>query len=204
MAAVVRTGARTPGAWLRIGALFVPGLMLAGAWQVTHSPHFVGPVHDLELGTFLSRFVWDRLRAETLWVRYYWMTWGWVDTALRDPYYRAIEGMLLVAAAGLVAGWPLLSRERRALAILGLGATAYGMIMLYAVEFKILRMTSMPFVQGRYLLPVFPLTAGALLVGLEGLSRRVGRLDLRWALPLLLLALDVASFARALTRYYGT
>ena len=75
---------------------------------------------------------------------------------------------------------------------------------LNGLELLLMHKTGSAVIQGRYLLPMFPLQALALVIGLRALSRRIGAwLDGAWAFAAMLVLIDAASVARALVRYYA-
>ncbi len=155
------------------------------------------------LGHLLRRLL-EPDRLTWIWHRMYWMVWGWADTRLRPGYYQALGLTVCLAAGGLVLGWRTLAREERGLVLFGLAATAYGLAALHGLELLVVRRTGGLFVQGRYLLPLFPVHAGMLVVGLRALARRFGAaVDPGWALAGTLVLVDAASFLRVLVRSYG-
>ena len=78
------------------------------------------------------------------------------------------------------------------------------LVEMHLLELLVVRSTGSPLVQGRYLLPLFPLQALAIVIGLRALSLRLGSwMDGAWLLAASLLVVDAASIARALVRYYA-
>ncbi|TMA37652.1 MAG: hypothetical protein E6J82_18530 [Deltaproteobacteria bacterium] len=132
------------------------------------------------------------------------MCWGWLDTWIHDDYYRALALSVLLAVVGFALAWRRLDAREHAVAWLAAGGTALVLVALHAMELIIVRKMGMGLIQGRYLLPLFPLQALGLVIGLRALSRRLGAwMDGAWAFAPLLLLIDAAAVARALVRYYA-
>jgi hypothetical protein len=206
----VALGVRHRKAWITTTAAFTPAFLGQLAWSV----HTRDTARDLfgrtklDIGVFewLSRHVLVPERQWVVWAKQqYWMSWGWLDTDLASGYYVALQVTVALAVLGMFLGWRLLDRRDKAIAIAAAGATVYGIVAIHAFEFRYLRATGMEFLQGRYLLIVFPLQAIALVTGLRALSRRFGSsIDGAWAFAMVLLVVDSAAIARGLTRWYGT
>ncbi len=198
-ATALALGARRPRAWGVAAAALAPALLALVLWQL-RAPPPPGMRPPLPVARYLASAVLDRVRLEYLWVKLYWMGWGWVDTFLSTPWYRLLEALLAAAALGALLGWRELSARERAVLVLGAAATAAQVAFLYAVEW---RMGSLV-LQGRYLLPVFVPQAAAIVVALRGLGRRLhARVDAGWALALTLLLVQVAAVARTVARYHA-
>jgi 4-amino-4-deoxy-L-arabinose transferase-like glycosyltransferase len=212
---VAALGFRRREAWLLAAATFVPSAVAAlGWWMLTRvassvrlsgmaermltSPNQMS-AFDYVLGVFR-----DQQRLYDLWAVTYWMGWGWVDTWLSPGYYRLILIFTVAGAIGLVWGWALISREQRWLVELTAVGTAFFLLALHVIELRLVRLGEVNFIQARYLLPFFPLHATLMVIGLRALGQRLrGVIDAPWAFAALLLVLDLASFVRALERYYA-
>ena len=177
-----------------VAAIVAGGLLVAvGSPRLTGAP----PVHPAGL---LSN-MWTNLRLSGVRLRQCIGDFGWLDTPV--PTWVAI--VWTSAVAGLTAFALTLSAPcRRALPVLALLILAMPEI-LYAPQMDTVYVNW----QGRYWLPVvvgFPLVASTLQWRSRPSGRR--RVDERWVAPtlvlglgLVLLAAQVASFTRALTRY---
>jgi hypothetical protein len=190
---------------VQAAALLVPAIVAGVLWLVLHPPPEVAAPVQLSFGQFFQDQVWNGQRAKWLWVTSYWMTWGWADTMLPERYYLLVVAMLAGAAVGLVIGWRLLLTSERAVAALALVVSAYCVVVLYALEYFLMRRTpTAAFIQGRYLLPFLPLVLLAAITGWAAVGRRFrATVDLRWVVPLVLLTLDMAAAIHALHRYHA-
>jgi hypothetical protein len=159
---------------------------------------------DPPLGLFLRTRVFEPEIFSWVWVRTYWMSWGWLDTELDDRYYLVLAASVLLAGVGLAAGWGRLEGRSRRWVVLGLGGTLCAMALLYRLELVMMRTTGAPrFLQGRYLLPLFPLHALLLALGLRSLSRRAHpAVDGGWMFAALLGLVQAAAVVRTILRYY--
>lgn len=194
--------------WLLTLAAFALPAAAALAWNVAMraatANRLDGPLTELGLLPYLREHVLDVHRLWTLWMHHYWMAWGILDTHLSGGYFRAILATEIFALTGILFGWRALDRDTRGLLVLTAGGTLAAMAVIYGLELIMIRHTGEGvFVQGRYLLALFPLHAIALVVGLRSLGRLLrARIDGAWAFVGLLVALDLASVLRALGRYY--
>jgi 4-amino-4-deoxy-L-arabinose transferase-like glycosyltransferase len=206
--AVLALGPRRRAAWAVAIAAFLPAGVAHAAWSAYSAPIAAdllrGEGMSMSLSTYLREWVLRPGRVEWLSTTY-WMTWGWLDTPLAAPYYRALELLLLLAIAGIVLGWRSIVREERWITVVGVAGTAVFAAALYGIELWMMRRTPFHgFLQGRYLLPLYPLHAIVIIVGLRALAARFRvRLDPAWMLPALLALLDAASIATALGRYHA-
>ena len=199
-------GPRRRGAWLLTASAIVPAAIAAIAWS-WHTRLAVKTMYDtvlpIPLGKYLATWVFDGPRLYDLWMRDYWMAWGWLDTRLASGYYRVLAAFLALAAAGMVFGWRRLLREERWAMVLIVGSTLYALVALYSLEYHVIT-PRMQLLQGRYLLPLFPLHALLLVTGLRALSRRLGAaVDAPWVFAATLAVINVATIARLMTRYYS-
>ncbi len=185
-------------------AALAPAALAGAAWQVAHP---VAPLSPAAAAASVSRVLaaWlDAARLEETLVRFYWMTWGWLDTALPLGWYRVVEAFLLLAALGILLCWRDLSREERSNVLVALAGTSALAAGLLALEVVWARSTGGGFVQGRYLLPLFAPASAALVAGLRALARRTRlSLDPGWAFAAFLLVMEAAAMVRALARYHG-
>ncbi|MCP3138244.1 DUF2142 domain-containing protein [Pyxidicoccus xibeiensis] len=201
-------GPRQRRSWALAGLTFAPAVVVAVAWTLLW-PASTGavlsaPVMALSVREYVERYVLDLPRFQWLWVQMYWMVWGWVDTYVRAGYFKVLMYLLALGAAGLALGWGRATAKERGVVLLGLGGTAGLMVALHALELVVMRKTGMPFIQGRYLLPLFPLHAVAWVLGLRWLSHALrSPLDAAWLLVPTLLVLDVSAILRTLARYYA-
>jgi hypothetical protein len=196
VAIALALGGRRVRSWELAAAIVVPALLATWWWHRGVMP----PYNPQPVWRYLATFVFDRVRAENLWVRLYWMTWGWVDTALTLEWYRLLEIVTAAAVLGVLVGWRALPRGERAIAALAAFATLTQLAFLYLIEYRV----GSPILQGRYLLPMYVPQAAGCVVGLRALGRRLGaRVDAGWSLALLLVVVQVASVVRALGRYHA-
>jgi hypothetical protein len=199
-------GPRRIRSWLVSAALLVPSAAVLGIWSlVSNAGHNLRQTTLTGLGVRLiveQTVTWDRLYL--IWHKTFWECVGWLDTWLRDDYYTAVSLAILLAVAGFAIGWRRLDPQARALSLLaGLG-TLFLLLALHAMEILVMKRNGTLLIQGRYLLPLFPLQAVALVFGLRGFSRRLGSfIDGGWAFGAMLLVLDAATIGRALVRYYA-
>jgi hypothetical protein len=207
IATAAAMGPRRPSSWLRAAAALAPAVAAGLAWELwSKAPPAGAEEPSLGPATGLAEFALRELASppliEGLWLKYYWMNWGWHDTRLPIEYYRFAEVLVVLALLGAVLGWRRLAREEQgAVAAVAVGTLAM-LALLYAFEF--LRAGGKPFMQSRYLLPLFAPQAAAMALSLRGLSRRLSApVDGAFALPLFLAVMLGASALHALARYHG-
>jgi 4-amino-4-deoxy-L-arabinose transferase-like glycosyltransferase len=194
--------------WRWTALALAPAALGAAAWSVfvrTAMRNMAGtsPRH-LPWWNFLNDSVLHGERLHRIWVEQYWMTWGWLDTQLAEPYYRAIVLCLSLSFLGIVVGWRRFQPHERRLIVLTAACTTYALVVLYAIEREVLRRHGMPFVQGRYLLPLLPMHATVIVTGLRALSQKLtAALDAAWLFAAVLIVVDAAAIARTLVRYYS-
>jgi hypothetical protein len=206
MVAAAAAGPRRLGSWTRPALAILPGVVAGIAWQLLGprlEPAAASGPTESSLA-FLWAQVLSPLRFEALWIKAYWMFWGWGDTKLPIAYYRLLEALLLLSIAGAAMGWRCLARGERRLILTAAGATGATLSLLYAFEYRWYLRTGDLFLQGRYLLPLAALHLAALATGLRGLARRMSApLDGAFALPVFVAVLLAASSLHALARYYA-
>lgn len=201
-------GPRRARSWIEASAAFAVPALLAVAWTLAWPNGTGGVLNDtaarLTVAEFLRTHVFDLDRAEWLWVNMYWMTWGWVDTNLPRAFFHVMLAVLAVSIGGLALGWKKATGDERAVIVLGAACTAGLIVLLYTLEFLVLRQTGTVFIQGRYLLPLFPVHAALLVLGLRWAGRAArAPFSPPWLLVPLLVILDGAAFFRALARFYA-
>lgn len=204
IAAVIALGPRRFGSWLRAAAALAPATLAILGWSIhVRAGDKLLPLnHEPYLAIAARTLAPDRLYV--IWHKTFWMCWGWLDTWIADGYYSALALTAVLAAAGIALGWRRFDGRQRALAWLAAGGTAFMLVEMHLLELVVVRSTGSPLIQGRYLLPLFPLQALAMVTGLRVLSRRFGSwVDGAWSFAALLLVVDAASIARALVRYYA-
>jgi hypothetical protein len=186
----------------------VPAGLAAAGW-VAHTygiaaqRYSVTPI-SVSAPDYLFKFVLDPKRLQDVWVRMYWMKWGWLDTFLVQGWYLVLELILAFSVAGLVAGWRSLLARERLLVLLAAGTTGFAVLTLYAIEWRTLRGTGQTVIQGRYLLPLFVVHAAVTLTGLRAFSRKLrAAVDGAWVFAAVLLMVNAAAIASALVRYYA-
>ena len=198
-------GPRRLGSWLRAAAALAPAAVSIVAWSIRArvAENLPSTPHPLSYGEIMAwTMTPDRLYV--IWHKTFWMCWGWLDTWIHDDYYRALALSVLLAVVGFALAWRRLDAREHAVAWLAAGGTALVLVALHAMELIIVRKMGMGLIQGRYLLPLFPLQALGLVIGLRALSRRLGAwMDGAWAFAPLILLIDAAAVARALVRYYA-
>jgi hypothetical protein len=143
-------------------------------------------------------------RLKDLWINQYWMSWGWADTTLAKSYYQLLAAAGIMALIGVALGWRRFTPRGRWSMVVVATWTVILIILLFAIEYTIVRDTGEPgFVQGRYILPLFPAHAVIMVVGLRELCLRFkAKLDGAWALASMLAIVNVAAICSALLRYY--
>ncbi|HET9595929.1 MAG TPA: DUF2142 domain-containing protein [Anaeromyxobacteraceae bacterium] len=214
-ACVAALGVRARRSWARAAAAIAPAALTAALWSWYVRPAALEVIAnpagqlsksglDLGLRAYLRRFVFDSELFYAIWNRMYWMTWGWVDTNLDPAWYHLLFASVALAGAGVLLGWRTLRARDRGLVVLGAVATAYAIVVMYLLEFLVMRSNGLSFVQGRYLLPLFPVHAAMLLCGYRALGARLSPLlDPAWAFVLTLVVVDLAALMRVLTRFYA-
>jgi hypothetical protein len=207
--AVFALGIRRRAAWTSVAAALAPAAIAQFAWSAytrDAARELVGGATiDISAWEWLSNHVFVLQRQWSVWGRQqYWLSWGWLDTDVASGYYVALAAIVALAALGFAVTWRSLSPRDRALAVAAAGASVAGIVALHGIELQYLRASGMEFLQGRYILPLFPLQAAALVTGLRALGRRAGAmLDGAWAFAALLLVVNVAGLLRGLVRWYG-
>ncbi len=205
--AVAALGPRRRASWLSAALALSPAAATGVGWTLAASRAGLTLPADPSAPYPLAGFVFKALAPRHLWFTWhelYWMAWGWLDTFLPKLDYLALLGVLLAAA--LVAAIHRARLAPRARGLLAAGAVATGLALfcLSLVELLWARRYGVLMLQGRYLLPLFPLHAAMLVtaLGSPGAPRRP-LADPAWHFVVLLALLDVASVARALGRYHG-
>jgi 4-amino-4-deoxy-L-arabinose transferase-like glycosyltransferase len=202
---VLALGPRRLGSWLRAAAALAPSALALLVWSLySRVGDKLPPAPGGEpYFAILSRTLTPE-RFYVIWHKTFWMCWGWLDTWIGDDYYSALALAVVLAALGLVLGWRRLDPRQRAMLWLAAGGTVFMLAAMQGLELMVVRRTGNPLIQGRYLLPLFPLQAVALVTGLRELSRQVRAwTDGAWSFAALLLVIDGAAVARALVRYYA-
>ena len=198
-------GPRRFGSWLRSAAALAPAALSIVAWSIHArvAENLPTDPHPLPYGEILAWSVGPG-RLYVIWHKTFWVCWGWLDTWLHEDYYSALALSVVLAVAGFAVAWRRLDARDHAVAWLAAGGTALMLVALHGLELIIVRKMRLGLIQGRYLLPLFPLQALALVTGLRALSHRFGAwMDGAWAFAPLLLVIDGAAIARALVRYYA-
>jgi 4-amino-4-deoxy-L-arabinose transferase-like glycosyltransferase len=201
---------------LRISLALAPAALagLAWSWATPSLLDRGAPAQPaLPLWDYLQRYVFSLERLRFLWLKMYWMAWGWADTWLSPLYYALIAAVLLSALLLALLRFRALPLSTRGLLGSGALATVLSLCALYAIELPYVRRTGDTLLQGRYLLPLFPLHAAMLIAALRSAPKgepaapsqpmAPARLDPAWSFLLLLAALDAASAVRALARYHA-
>ena len=200
------SGPRRPRSWIAAALALLPGVAAGAAWQVRHPPleEAVPSAAGGGLAEYVLRLLSSLRFTEGLWMRDYWMDWGWHDLRLPIVWYRVLELLLMLALLGAVLGWRRLGGAERLLVSAAALGTLLMLLPLYGFDYLHHRETGRYFLQGRYLLPLFVPQAAAAMVGLRGLARRMGSPgDPAFALPLALALMLGASAAHALARYHA-
>lgn len=194
--------------WAQAGAVFAPAILAAIAWSAFESRGIEralsGAQAQLSILQYAAHWVIDEARFKWLWIEQFWMAWGFLDLFAAPRQYDAIAFFLAAAAAGLCLGWKRFDGVQRATAIFALVASTSLMAAYYAFEYLVVtRMSAAGFVQGRYLLTLYPVHVLAIVLGLRGLvAERKTRIDPAWAFPLLLVPLYGTAFATLILRFY--
>jgi 4-amino-4-deoxy-L-arabinose transferase-like glycosyltransferase len=198
-------GPRRLGSWLRSAALLAPSALVMAGWSIhTRFISRLPSVTDTRPYLEVAKFSFGPGRLYVIWHKTFWMCWGWLDTWLDDGYYSALALVMVLAAAGFVLAWRRLDLRDRWLFWFATAGSLAIIASFQVVELMIVRRVGQMLVQGRYLLPFFPVQALALVTCLRSLSRRLGSwMDGGWAFAGMLLVVDAASIARALVRYYA-
>ena len=215
-----------------LAALAVPVLCWGVAAVVfdrsftNHAPHHPGlhspslsSLHDLR--TFAS-YVWqfylprpsflapapvigdgDQLYAT--WMKSGWAAFGWLEVRMPDWVYKVLAVLSVTAlVAGAAAAARAIYRERRLLELVAFFAVAIACLLfiLHWAEFNIITLESIPFIQGRYILPLIPL-GGAAVAAAIGLLPRTPRAVAAGLVVGGLLVLEIASLGLNLGRYFA-
>jgi len=193
------------GSWLRAAAALAPAAVVLFAWSIhARTAENLPATPSSQPYAEIAAWSLSPERLYVIWHKTFWMCWGWLDTWIDDGYYSALALSVVLAAAGFALGWRRLDAREHALAWLAAAGTVSMLFALNGVEIVLMRKTSSALIQGRYLLPLFPLQALALVTGSRALSRRLGGwMDGAWAFAAVLVLIDAASVARALVRYYA-
>ena len=183
----------------------LPGVIAGAAFAAVRGDALpAGAPHALAFGTWLRDYALSPRRLHFVWHELYWMGWGWADTWLSKLWYALLLGLLGSALVGAALAWRTLTGAERGLLRAGALATALALAALYAIEISFLRRTGQPLLQGRYLLPLFPLHAAMLVCAWRGAARAARtRLDPSWGGVAFLFLMLCASVVRALARYHA-
>ena len=201
------------GQWLIPGLAFLAGTMLIWApWLATcHAKYgaFFPPLPALQTPDPMSfaRYVWlyflkpGTTRLHDMWVEGYWAYFGWLDTRLTGFTYGVLGFLGWGAGIGsLVASRRPGADRLRQLAPLA-GALLY-LAYLYVIEWRIIRTTGSPVLQGRYWLPfILPVSAVLMNGWMTWFPRdRARYMAIAWAA--LVILLNLACLVRLVDRYY--
>jgi 4-amino-4-deoxy-L-arabinose transferase-like glycosyltransferase len=139
------------------------------------------------------------------WMKSGWAAFGWLEVRLPDWVYKVLA---ILSAGALVAGLGAavrsVVRDRRLLWVAAFFAIA-GLGLLFIVhwaEFTIVSLENIPFIQGRYILPLIPL-GGAAVAGAISLLPLRGRAVAAGLVVGGLLVLQLASLGVNLGRYFA-
>jgi 4-amino-4-deoxy-L-arabinose transferase-like glycosyltransferase len=130
---------------------------------------------------------------------------GWLDYQYPGWVYPVTllltAAVVLLAIRALVGAWPQLrARLPEAIVYVVYAAGLAGAVALAGYRSRVL--AGVPFEQGRYLLPLLPLFAGIVALGVRGAGRRFAP-ALGAAVVMIVLGLDLAAQLLTLGRYYG-
>lgn len=205
---VAALGPRRWQSWAQSAAAFSLSIACALAWTLLWPSGtggvFSTPVMQMSFDRYVLDFVLDLERTRWLWVEMYWMTWGWADTRLPVDLVNVLLGLTVLCAVGWVLGWKRAQVEERAVVILGAASTLGLILVLYALEFLVVRRSGSTFIQGRYLLPLFAVHGVMLILGFRWLGQALrSRVSAPWALVGFLVFLNGTALFRALARFYA-
>ena len=149
-----------------VGPLQAVRFGLSYAWQYYLPP--LPFMRSMGVGGFHSTAAWH------VWVRDGVGNFSWMSTYMPEWTYRvAAASVVLVLVAAGVGAWS--SRRQGRPVVLPIAVTCVAFVaFLHATEVSAMLGGMPPILQGRYLLPLAPLAAAAVALGLSRLSRRVG------------------------------
>jgi Predicted membrane protein (DUF2142) len=198
-------GPRTLRGLCSCGLALVPAAALHFAWMAHLGAAAARRLETVEVPLTFAQYAHGWLypaRFAELWLRQFWLSWGWVDVVLRKPWYVAIACVCAAGLWGLAAGLRSLPPRSRGFALAGLCTLPLLLAPLLALEYRLVRSGDGALLQGRYFLGLWPALALALLIGLRELGRRLRlRFELAAALPLVLWLFDLAALQRCARRY---
>jgi 4-amino-4-deoxy-L-arabinose transferase-like glycosyltransferase len=112
---------------------------------------------------------------QNTWMKSGWAAFGWLEVRLPDRVYTLLT---ILSAGALVAGLGAATRgvlrDRRLLGLVAFFAVAVAglLFILHWAEFTIMTLEKIPFMQGRYILPLIPLGGAAVAGAISLLPRR--------------------------------
>jgi 4-amino-4-deoxy-L-arabinose transferase-like glycosyltransferase len=139
------------------------------------------------------------------WMKSGWAAFGWLEVRLPEWVYRVLT---VLSAGALVAGVAVavraVLRDRRLLGLVAFFALAVvGLLFIvHWAEFTIVSLENIPFIQGRYILPLLPL-GGAAVAGAISLLPARARAAAAGLVVGGLLVLQVASLGVNVGRYFA-
>jgi hypothetical protein len=141
-------------------------MFLSYVWQFyLPRPSFLQPVP----------IIGDGKQLYATWLKSGWAQFGWLEVRMPDWVYKTLG---LLSAAALVAGAAAVVRAvfrngRVALELVAFFAVAIVCLLfiLHWAEFNIITLESIPFIQGRYILPLIPLFGAAVAAAIGWLPR---------------------------------
>ena len=138
------------------------------------------------------------------WMKSGWAAFGWLEVRLPDWVYK----LLALLSAGVLAGGAAVAlravvRDRRLLGLVAFFALAAAglLFIVHWAEFTIVTLENIPFIQGRYILPLIPL-GGAAVAAVIGLLPRTPRAVAAGLVVGGLLVLQLASLGVNVGRYF--
>jgi 4-amino-4-deoxy-L-arabinose transferase-like glycosyltransferase len=205
VAVALALGSRRPRSWVCAALAVAPAALVNVVWSLhVNILSKIPPRPDPRSWRELAVVLLNPERLYVIWHKTFWACWGWLDTWIRDDYYSALGLGMGLAAVGFALTWRRLERRDRTLWWLALAGSVFVLGTLHALELLYAHRSGQSLVQGRYLLPMFPLQALAIVAGLRALSRRFGTwFDGAWAFAALLVVVDAATIARAMVRNYA-